>query len=421
MTTKLTFITLLICTIATSQDSISWKKSALILSTEVLVGKTLESNGGFPETSLQKLVIVGIGRNHANNKQSWAQQLNRPTTGISLAIADFGNVENLGYAISLTPFINFKSFRSNHFSINAASGISYITKKYDSISNPKNNAVTTDLTIVLRLFLKYKFYTSEKVDFNLSAGFSHHSNAHAKLLNQGYNSFLIGISADFKNPFNKEIYSEENYNVFKNNNKYSYFGFRSGYGQNVFALAFNNIKDVYTFAVEYGNIYKDTYKIGISLNYKYYEHYYNYIRDNESLVQEGREFESYKSNPTLNASTLNFAVEGELLLNHFGINFQLGYNIYKPGYKIEWRINEGWDNTPKDIPDYWMLGEYGTKYELKQHISTRLGLKYYFLGTSQFQKNNFYLGGFINANLGQADFFEVAFGYSHNFNFRRKN
>ncbi len=89
----------------------------------------------------------------------------------------------------------------------------------------------------------------------------------------------------------------------------------------------------------------------------------------------------------------------------------VGANLHKPAYDIDWRINQGWDNTPRDIPEEWMLGEYNSKYKLKKLIATRLGLRYYLFGNDSTPIHNIFAGASINANLGQADFTEVSVGY----------
>ena len=94
--------------------------------------------------------------------------------------------------------------------------------------------------------------------------------------------------------------------------------------------------------------------------------------------------------------------------------------MFKPAYKIDWRINEGWDNAPRDIPGNWVYGEFTTKYQLKQIVYSRLGLKYYLLGTDQVPTHNIYVGAHINANLGQADFSEVSLGYTYSFQPKKK-
>jgi hypothetical protein len=183
-------------------------------------------------------------------------------------------------------------------------------------------------------------------------------------------------------------------------------------------LPFNDKKNVYTLSGVYGRVWNNRYKLGLGINYRFYQHYYDYIKGNESLVNDGREFSHFKENPGWNASNIALTINGEYLLNHIGIDLQIGINLHKPAYKIDWRINQGWDNTPREISETWMLGEYNTKYKLKQLISTRLGLKYYLIGTINKPKHNVYAGCYINANLGQADFAELSLGYVYAFDFK---
>lgn len=399
------------CNILAQQDS-SWKKQARIFTAEILLGQTTASNSEFPERQLHKQLLLHFGRNQKNNPQEWAQRYKGLKTGIGFGISDFGNLDSLGLAFTAMPYVQFKSFRSKRFSTNIGMGVSYFTKNYDPITNPNNQAVTTDFTWAFRLFLHYKLITGNRIDWRIGAGYSHHSNGHTKLLNQGYNSFLFSISGEFHQP---RTISEENTQPTFNKSRYKFIEVRYGQGFQVLALAFNKNKPVYSGAITFGNVYNNAFKLGVGAHYRFYQNYYDYIQDNESLVQDGKEFENFRERPFYYASNLGVHINGEFLLNHIGIELTVGYNIYKPGYQIDWRINEGWDNTPRDIPEGWMLGEFNTKYKLKQAISSRLGLKYYLFGTHNYRKENFYLGAHINTNLGQADFTEISIGYTYNF------
>jgi seryl-tRNA synthetase len=80
--------------------------------------------------------------------------------------------------------------------------------------------------------------------------------------------------------------------------------------------------------------------------------------------------------------------------------------------------------VPRTIPEeggYFRLGDLSeTYYTLKYRFSGRLGLKYYFIGTSEKPIHNFFVGAFINSNLGQADFTEIAIGYTKQLTARSK-
>jgi hypothetical protein len=185
-------------------------------------------------------------------------------------------------------------------------------------------------------------------------------------------------------------------------------------GQNVLSEIFNEKKNVYTAAFNYGKIINNTYKFGFGLYYRFYEHYYDYIKNNEQLVEE--DYPIFSVNPFGYATNVVIFANGELLLNHVGIEFQLGLNIYKPFYKIDWRLNQGYafESGDKTIV---VEGELDWYYEVKRSISSRLGLNYYLIGTEKKPVHNWFVGAHINANLGQADFPELSLGYVYNFQF----
>ena len=414
-----TFLMLLNVIISTAQET---NLDIFSITPEILFGITGESNTDFPDRGLQKQVHLSFGWHQTKNSESWRSYLKTTKTGISIGYTDFGNKNQLGAIFTLQPFIEFKAFKSNNITLHVGTGASYITKKYDAVTNEFNRAVSTNFNWSFRLFMYYKLLKSEQVNWRIGIGGAHNSNGHAKLPNQGYNSFLLSL--------NSEIITKRR--VVKNSTPIktptkttsNYFSIRSGYGQNVLSEAFGDKKSVYTVSGEYGKIYNSVFKLGVGAYFRFYETYYDYISNNESLVQEGREFSDLSSNAFTNALNIGLSAKGELLLNHFGIEIQAGINIYKPAYKVDWRINKGWGDVPKIITESggnYTLGDINEPYyKVKRTISARLGLKYYVIGTATNPMNNVYIGAFINSNLGQADFSEIAMGYVLNLKSRQR-
>lgn len=416
-----TYFLLIFPCIAFAQETTSEKKSDFVFTPEIKTGILAEANKDFPEHDLPISIFVNFGWEHDRNPQDWAQRLKGPRTGVGLGYTHLGNSDSLGASISAIPFIEFNVFKKKNLKVHVGMGGSYFTKKYDPVSNPNNQGVTTDLVWTFKAFMNYQILSGDKVDWRLGAGYFHHSNGHTRLPNQGFNSFLFSLSADIKS---KPLTDANWVAPVFNPSVYNFTSFRAGYGINVLSKAegLNDKKPIYTFAGEYGKVYDNTFKLGVGFYYRFYQHYYDYIVDNESLVQDGREFESFKDNPFSSASNFGIHASGEVLLNHFGIEVQLGFNLHKPAYKIDWRINQGWTNVPRIIPagSNIVLGEFTTKYKLKQYISSRMGLKYYLIGTKKAPKNNLYLGFHIDSNFGQADFTELSLGYVYSFNFKKR-
>ena len=90
----------------------------------------------------------------------------------------------------------------------------------------------------------------------------------------------------------------------------NYFSCRLGYGQNVLSEAFGTKKSVYTLSSDYGKVYNSILKLGVGAYVRFYETYYDYISNNESLVQNGREFSDLRSNAFTNALNIGISVKG---------------------------------------------------------------------------------------------------------------
>ena len=183
------------------KDTIPYRSN--FTTTELLLGTTLPSNKGFPETGLQKSISLHFGKYQLKNTEEWAYRLKYTTTGMSFAITDYANKEYIGYSASMMPFIEFGMFKKKikGLNFNVSIGVSYFTKSYTgttfSLNNPienNNNAVSTKVTWSLKSFFYYDFLRSNNNNWRLGVGYFHHSNGHTKFPNQGLNSFLFSVS-----------------------------------------------------------------------------------------------------------------------------------------------------------------------------------------------------------------------------------
>lgn len=297
-------------------------------------------------------------------------------------------------------------------------GASYFTKKHDREDNFGNQAISTDFVWSFRSFIYYKLAKENPSSWQIGLGFFHHSNGHTLLPNQGLNSVLFSVSKPLIAVKSKSFDDDKSKKI-KSPETLKYFSFRSGLGISSLSIPepFNDKELVNTVSIGFGKIFNKNYKVGIGAYYNFYKHYYNYISNNESMVQDGREFENLKSNPSWNATAIGVSMNGELLLNHIGMEMRVGFNIHKPAYKIDRRINQGWYFFPRsfEVEDGYPLAELDTKYKLKRYISSRIGLKYYLFSMNKPPKHNIVFGAHINANFGQADFTEFSVGYLYTF------
>ena len=358
---------------------------------------------------MQSQLWLHLCLNSETATKNWQYYLQQPEVGLSLGLTDYGNNDVLGRSITALPFIKFQPLNNKRWSTYLGLGGSYFTTQFDPLTNPFNRAITTDFTWTFRGQINYYLGSTSTIDFDTGISIVHHSNGHTSLPNNGLNSILGSITARFK-PQQTTI--TDTTTSFSKSQK-DYFSLFSGLGFNVLYddPYFNQKKPVYTVGAEYGKIYNRTWKIGIGGFYRFYEHYFDYINDQEFLVREGNRFNDLANQPFRNATSIGVFIKGELLLDHIGIELSVGANLFKPAYKIDYTISEGWENPPREFPDFWKFGELDSGYTVRHIINSRLGINYYPLGTDVSRRNNFYIGAHINANYGRADFTELRLGY----------
>lgn len=410
------------CSLA--QNDTLQNRSSNFIGLGFYLGKTFKANVDFPETKLFTDFELLLGKVQRHRDKEWAYRLKYPKTGLSFSFSDFGNSTAIGKAYTFNTFIEFGFFnnKSKQLFWNSSAGIGYFNRQFDLLDNPFNMGITTKLNFSFKTSVHYDLL--ETPNMNLRAGISliHYSNGHGRLPNQGLNTLAFKVSSMFGEGLDKNNYL--NVENEKNNfevSKQFYFSFKSGVGRNVMSRIFNDKKEVYTTSASVGKIFNKTFKLGVGAHFRFYEHYYDYINNNEELVQE--RFASFKEHPFINSSNFGVFASGELLLGHMGAEFDVGINFFKPAYKIDWILNEGETfSTGGENPELVVvLGELNNYFKLKRAIPTRLGLKYYLINNRKTPKHNIYLGAHINANLGQADFSEVSLGYVRRFNLNSTN
>ncbi|RKE90903.1 acyloxyacyl hydrolase [Ichthyenterobacterium magnum] len=391
--------------------------TAFFITSEILIGETLEANTNFPETNLQKAFVLNLGKYHFSNEKEWYYRLKYPKTGISLAIIDFGNTQKIGKAYTIMPFIEFGLFRkkSQRWNLFLGAGGSYMDTQFDATTNANNQAITTKLNWSFRSFMYYDIYKNKKINWRLGLGYFHHSNGHTRLPNQGLNSILASVSAQIntKPKTNKTLE-----NPIKIKTHQTYFSIRAGVGQNVLSETFNAKREVFSVAISAGKIINKTFKLGGGLYYRYYENYYDYIKKSEYLIEE--QVPHFRDNPYKYATNYGIFGSAELLLDHFGFEFDIGISFYKPFYKIDWQLNQGYSFQNANGETIEVLGELNSYYKLKKTVPIRAGLKYYLFSNNTCPKHNLYIAAHINANLGQADFTELSLGYVYRLNLKNK-
>lgn len=404
----------ILCFFEIHAQDITSPKSDLFYNAEVYLGKTMEANTGFPKTSLQTGAIFSMGSLNKNNAAAWVKQLGVPKSGFSLSFTNFGNSSKLGRAYTFIPYLEFGLFKKKTDNLNLAIGIggAYIDTQFSNQTNPFNRAISTQFNWAFRSVLYYNIFESSKMDWRLGLGYFHHSNGHTRLPNQGLNSFLFSVSTlipskkEAKHPLTEQ---EKNH---KERSRQIFINFQTGIGQNVLTELDITKREVYTITASAGTVLNKTFKFGGGMYYRFLEGYYDYIKNDGELISE--QVPHFKDNPYKYATNFGFFGSAELLLSHVGVEWNIGYNVYKPFYKIDYQINQGYSYYDGEKTVFF-LAELDWYYEVKETVSSKLGLKYYAFNTNNSPRNNIFIGAYINSNLGQADFTELCLGYVYRF------
>ncbi|MBU2019707.1 MAG: acyloxyacyl hydrolase [Bacteroidetes bacterium] len=142
---------------------------------------------------------IGLSISHKSKGKSEVEQwFNYPEKGVSLFHATLGNDKVFGKETAL--FYFFKLYLAppkrvrlfNHMGI----GLSYVTKKFDLISNPFNVAVGSHVNIHFNYRFGLNVALSKNWETNIGLSFNHLSNANTREPNLGLNYFtsFFGLS-----------------------------------------------------------------------------------------------------------------------------------------------------------------------------------------------------------------------------------
>ena len=118
-----------------------------------------------------------------------------PERGIGVLFFDLGNPEQLGKGIAFSPYFNFKINRSEKFNLmlRVGSGIGYVTKPFDRLSNHKDNVIGSHLNGFMNMRLNTCLNFSNIFRMDAGIGIAHFSNGAVKLPNLGINIVTVNL------------------------------------------------------------------------------------------------------------------------------------------------------------------------------------------------------------------------------------
>jgi len=342
----------------------------------------------FPARNPSALIELKFGKQTIGEKK-WHQHYGFPQAGLSLIGGYLGNSKELGYTIGLVPNMTLNAINQHKWSLKVTLGLgfAYFNKPYDLETNPTNILIGSHIASMSIAQLYFRRILSDNTDFNFGLSAIHASDGHYQLPNVGLNKITVQFGV--KHYFNKRPTKFYTDSSFFNAEKELKFGIRLGFGMHEFGNELGPVEGS-KYPIIDGAFYvkKPAGKIGsalLGLGYKYYSSFY------EKIVEDS----TFSSNLRLKSSVFTLFLGYEFEMGRISLLAQGGINIYNPF----------WRRFTELVEEEWTFYK-----QVEGLISTRLGLQYYFFEPIKYQQNA-YLGLYIKANMGGADFVSLSTGF----------
>ena len=368
----------------------SKKKNRFVIEVQYSPGKVAPVYPQFPKTLFSNTIELHLGYQTAG-EQLWNKLFNYPRLGVSLVYQNLGNNQQLGQQFSIVPTAyistahkeNAKVFADFRYGI----GLACFNRPYDSITNTHNLAAGEHFMWQVTMGVNLHWNFSRYAGFQLGVIWYHASDSHTQLPNIGVNNFA-GCVGLVIYPFGRAIRTHDQDTAKLDKKWHANFRFGSGYHErgSAFGPIGGKKYPVYTGAIYASKRVAKVIVLKVGAIYRYYPMYLSFIKDQQV----------FNSNLKLNASAFIVFTGFEFMLGHFAISLEAGINVYKPAYKAFYKYYE--ESTPVN---YWT----------KQLLATRFGGNYYILDPYKHPRNNVFLGAYVSANSGQAEFLELNVGY----------
>ncbi|MDP4210578.1 MAG: acyloxyacyl hydrolase [Bacteroidota bacterium] len=369
----------------TPGDSV--RQSYPVLEVTPHLGYIVKNSGQVPESKRTMFVEFNPSV-QTNGSREWHHIFGFPRIGCSLMAGDLGNSRELGHFWGVAPNITFNTLNPKWYSprVTLGLGLAYFNRPYNETENPLNFYIGSHITALATSAVFVEPAINSQ--FSLKAGIRvvHCSNGHYQVPNLGLNMPSVFFGIVYTPNGTPEVRRR---NILVPPSKLK-FNLRLGIGVNELARTFGPA-GTSKYAIYMTDVYVSR-RVGkasnlqLGLEMKYYNGFYQYIKRNNLFERDW----------TQKSTVFGFFVGHELLINRFSLLTQGGINLY----------NEFYD---KYIQQY--KSEKGLQADLKKLISTRLGVQYYLFNPAYATRNNIFIGGYIKANFGMADFICTQVGF----------
>jgi hypothetical protein len=123
-------------------------------------------------------------------------QYSNPDFSLNARFCKLNNTDTFGYSLAIFPQIELPIFKSKNFCFNAKMGygINFNSKKYDSITNFDNRAISSIVNFALDAGFSAQYRLNKSNELGIGTGLYHVSNGSLKMFNGGLNIVYGSLS-----------------------------------------------------------------------------------------------------------------------------------------------------------------------------------------------------------------------------------
>ncbi len=128
--------------------------------------------------------------------KEWEKFYRLPNAGVTAQYFNFNN-SKIGNAIGIAPYISFNLIKKQRisFQYRVATGLGYVSRKFNLDNNRKNLVVSTNFNSYVSMLFQLHIKVAKRVELQTGFSMSHFSNSAFKIPNAGIN--IISASAGF--------------------------------------------------------------------------------------------------------------------------------------------------------------------------------------------------------------------------------
>ncbi|MES2678709.1 MAG: acyloxyacyl hydrolase [Bacteroidota bacterium] len=288
----------------------------------------------------------------------WHLENNKPDLGITLQCMDFLNREQLGYALTIAPYVEIplnEKEKKSRLVLRLCWGATYLTKKFDIEKNHKNIAIGSHLNAFVQFKWFWHLQLTKQLRLEPGFAFTHASNGRAKNPNLGLNVVSVNVGLNYLIPSKSKpqvLQIDSNTRVRSKNEVFLF----AAYGFNQREILSEQLNTFVVSAAYQRNV-RNTHKFSGGIDVFYDENYLlDYQQDFKRKAQG---------------------------IDQLRMSARLGYS-YNVG-RVSFPIEMGYYFLQKAQPDGYVVSRIGVRYFTRSGLVAHFGLRTHFAVAYNFE------------------------------------